>query len=154
MKHEKCFVEVDKILNHLKEEDYNKIPKHVIKAIKDNRDLKYIWEYDETKELKEQNISRDTIAMLSYLNMEYLLDAEQKELMERIHELNEQKVNKVNEESSYGSDIFPKKTDNIKKENVIENENKELTLDNVSIFKKFLNFIKGILKNNKKLKNY
>ena len=43
---------------------------------------------DETKPLKDQNVSRDTIAFLAYLNMEYLLNDEQKELMQQIHEFN------------------------------------------------------------------
>ena len=48
--------------------------------------------FDETKELKDQNLSRDTIIILSHLNMEYLLNEEQKKLMEQIHEFNEKKT--------------------------------------------------------------
>lgn len=74
----KRLVEVSIILNHLKKSDYDKIPKEVIDIIEKNKDKEYIWKYDETKDLKNQNVSKDTIAILSYINMQYLLNEEQK----------------------------------------------------------------------------
>jgi len=85
----KRLVEVDEILNYLSEDDLLKIPQDVRKAIKENKDKEYIWNYDETKPLKEQEVSRDTIAILSYLNMEYLLNEEQKDFMKQLHNANE-----------------------------------------------------------------
>jgi len=94
MDYKKRLVEVDEILNHLSKEDLLKIPEEVRQLIKKNKDRYYTWKYDETKELKDQDVSRDTIAILSYLNMEYLLNDEQKKLMEEIHCLNELRVEK------------------------------------------------------------
>ena len=91
MGYKKCLVEVDKILDHLADNDLQKIPIEIRNSIKEQKDEEYIWYYDESKELNEQNISRDTIAILSYLNMEYLLDEEQKALMEELHKFNEKK---------------------------------------------------------------
>lgn len=76
----KRLVEVDEILNYLSEEDLLKIPEEVRNTIKENKDKEYVWKYDVSKELKEQNLSRDTIILLSYLNMEYLLNEEQKNI--------------------------------------------------------------------------
>lgn len=87
----KRFVEVDEILNYLSEADYKKIPNDVIKYIKSNKDNSYIWKYDTSKKLKDQNVSDDTIAILSYLNMEYLLNPEQKAFMMKLHYLNDKK---------------------------------------------------------------
>lgn len=84
----KRLVEVDEVLSYMSKEDLDKIPKDVLSLIKDNKDKKYNWKYDNSKELKDQNLSRDTIAILSYLNMKYLLNEEQKDLMDRIHKLN------------------------------------------------------------------
>ena len=78
----KRLVEVDEILNYLSEEDFLKIPEDVRNTIKENMDKQYVWKYDETKNLKEQNLNRDTIIILSYLNMEYLLNDEQKYYLE------------------------------------------------------------------------
>ena len=87
----KRFVEVDEILNYLSEADYKKIPNDVIKYIKENKDNTYTWKYDTTKKLKDQNVSDDTIAILSYLNMEYLLNNKQREFMEKLHSFYERR---------------------------------------------------------------
>lgn len=96
MKYEKCFVELDEILKQLKDEDLEKIPYEIRKTIKMKKDKTYNWSYDESKTLKEQNISRMTIAMLSYLNMEYLLNKKQKKIMEEFHRFNENKKYNLN----------------------------------------------------------
>ncbi len=88
----KRFVEVDEILKYLSETDYKKIPTNVINYIKSNKDNTYTWKYDTSKKLKDQNVSDDTIAILSYLNMEYLLNQEQKEFMRKLHYLNDIKL--------------------------------------------------------------
>ena len=87
----KRFVEVDEILNYLSEADYKKIPTDIIDYIKRNKDNTYTWKYDTTKKLKDQNVSDDTIAILSYLNMEYLLNNKQREFMEKLHSFYERR---------------------------------------------------------------
>ena len=58
----KRLVEVDEVLKYLSKEDLEKIPEDIRKLIKENKDINYIWHYDETKSLKEQWLNRDTIA--------------------------------------------------------------------------------------------
>ena len=95
MEYKKCLVELDEILNYLKDEDLRKIPYDIRKAINEKKDKQYNWHYDESKDLYEQNINRKTIAMLSYINIEYLLSKEQKVLMEELHRVNEKKIEKA-----------------------------------------------------------
>ena len=117
MEYEKCLVELDEVLNHLSKEDLEKIPKDIRNDIKEEKNKDYIWEYDEKKELKEQNLNRKTIAMLSYLTMEYLLNEKQKEYMKKMHELNEQKVEKEKLEKYNPDDLFKnRKSNNIQNE--------------------------------------
>lgn len=105
--YKKRLVEVDEILKYLDEEELLKIPEEIRNSIKEKKDKEYCWKYDITKPLKEQNVSRDTIAFLSYLNMEYLLDEKQKELMIQIHKLNEKKErNKIQKYCT--EDLFSK----------------------------------------------
>ena len=92
MEYEKCLVQVYEILNHLDEEELYKIPEIVIKKIEDKKDKNYIWIYDETKDLKNQEIDRKTIAILSYINLEYLLNEEEKDILIKMHEFNEEKL--------------------------------------------------------------
>ena len=86
-----CLVEVDSVLYHLDPNELKKIPNEVRDAINEFKSLEYVWFYDESKPLLEQNLRRESIAMLSYLNTEYLLDEEQRKLMDQIHIVNEYK---------------------------------------------------------------
>ena len=51
----KRLVEVYEVLKYLSEDDYRKIPKSIIEAIKQNKDKNYTWNYDITKKLKNKD---------------------------------------------------------------------------------------------------
>lgn len=143
MEYKKCLVEVDEVLNHLSKEELNKIPEAVLKGIKKHKDKEYIWKYDESKRLEEQKFDRNTIVILSYINMEYLLSKEQKDLMEKIHELNEQNFTNEIQEKYNSKDIFKNKN----KTNInVENENAIAKLENNKWYNKMFSFIKRIFK--------
>ena len=44
----KRLVEVDEVLKYLSKEDLEKIPEDIRKLIKENKDISFIWHYDET----------------------------------------------------------------------------------------------------------
>ena len=92
MEYEKCLVQVYEILNHLDEEEILKIPERLLKSIEEKMDKNYKWTYDETKDLINQDVNRKTIAILSYINLEYLLNKEEKEFIINMHEANEEKL--------------------------------------------------------------
>ena len=141
MEYEKCLVEVDEVLNHLSKEELNKIPEDVLKGIKKHKDKEYMWKYDESKRLEEQRFDRNTIVILSYINMEYLLSKEQKDLMEKIHELNEQNFANEIQEKYDSKDLFKTKTNTN-----VENENAIAKLENNKLYNKMFSFIKRIFK--------
>ena len=109
MEYEKCLVELDEILKYLDLEELNKIPVEIRKVINEKKDKQYKWNYDEAKPLKEQNINRKTIAMLSYLNIKYLLNEEQINLMKELHQFNETKIEKEKLEKYNFNNIFENK---------------------------------------------
>ena len=113
MKYQKCLVELDEVLSYLSEKDLQKIPEDVRSAIKAQKDKSYIWKYDKNKELKDQNLNRETIAMLSYLNMEYLLNDKQKEFMKNIHKMNEEKAEKEKQEKYNQDNLFEHNTNEV-----------------------------------------
>ena len=77
----KRLVEVEYILKKLDDEYIKKIPQEIWDYIEENKDKNYIFNYDKNKTLVEQNLSIDTISILTYINMEYLLGEEQKKEM-------------------------------------------------------------------------
>lgn len=77
----KRLVEVEYILKKLDDEYIKKIPLEIWNYIDENKDKNYIFNYDESKTLVEQNLNINTISILTYINMEYLLGEEQKKEM-------------------------------------------------------------------------
>ena len=90
----KRLVEVNEVLLQLSEEDMAKIPEDVILNIRNKMDKDYVWNYNPNKELSEQGLLEDTIAILSYINLEYLLNEEQKDFMNKVYMNNEIKKQK------------------------------------------------------------
>lgn len=140
----KRLVEVDEVLNYLSEDDLEKIPKDIRQLIKDNKDKEYVWKYDKSKLLKNQNISRDTIVILSYLNMEYLLNPEQKKLIEGIHALNEKKQEEEKRKAYNPDNLFKGNASN---ENIEEQQ--ETQVQSLVQYKEY--FLTKIIK---KIKNF
>ena len=138
MKYEKCLVELDEILKYLKDEDLIKIPYEIRKAIKEKKDKQYNWNYDESKDLNEQNINRRTIAILSYLYMEYMSNKEQRLLLEEWHRFNE----RISEEEK----LKKYNPDNIFKENIKSSEEVALVELKEKWYERLFSFIKKILK--------
>lgn len=138
MEYTKCLVEVDEILRHLKEEDLEKVPVDILEAIKESKDKEYTFKYDETKSLKEQDISRDTIAILSYINTEYLLSENQRKIMEEFHKLNDIKK----ESDKIGNDNVFKTKD----ESPVEKVAPLAEVKELKWYEKILNFFKSLFK--------
>ena len=78
----KRLVEVEYILKKIDDKYIKKIPQEIWDYIDNNKGEDYIFNFDESKELIDQQLNIDTIAILTYINMEYLLDEEQKKEME------------------------------------------------------------------------
>lgn len=140
MEYEKCLVELDEILKYLDDDEKKNIPYEIRKAIHEKKDKNYNWNYDESKKLNEQNINRKTIAMLSYLNMEYLLNDEQKKLMEELHKFNEKKIEKEKSEKYNSDSIFKNNMKYEKKEEATLIEVKEKKW-----YEKIFSFIKNLI---------
>jgi len=148
MENKKCLVELDAILNLLSEEDLNKIPVEIRSAIKEQKDKEYTWEYDDTKTLKEQNLNRKTIAMLAYLNMQYLVSSDQKELLEQIHSFNEQKSEKEKAKKYSSNDLF-KERNNKENDNIEKGKNENVMLiqiKNDKWYHKIFSFFRTLFK--------
>ena len=102
----KRLVEVETILKKLDENYINKIPTEIWDFIEKNKDDQYTFFYDDNIELLNQNLNIDTIAILSYINMQYLLDEKSKKEVDEIlikdgAFLEQQKMKKYNPENIF-----------------------------------------------------
>lgn len=105
----KAYTEVLAILNCLKQEEYQKIPKEEIEFLQNNCDTGYHFALQKDKELKEQPISKEANAVLVILFEKYFTNEMQKRKLKEIliqnYEKEESKKRMV-----YSNDIFGKKT--------------------------------------------
>lgn len=133
------YVEVLEILKHISKEDYNKIPKEKIEFYEKNMDKNYVYIYDSV----EPKTLRKTDIILMNLYKNHIAKPEEKEKIEEILRLNEQKEEQEKKKIYSVDNIFDNKKIDIQnnKESVISEpllENKE------SIFKRFINKLKTI----------
>ncbi len=108
-----AYTEVYTILQELNEEEFNKIPSEVIRAIEENRNEEYIYELDKEIELKNQPMLPETKAILFNLFRDYLSTPKQKEKIIRMQN-EERKKSEIRKQKQYNTDVFANKRDNYK----------------------------------------
>ena len=75
----KAYLEVETVLLTLDDSLKKKIPENVMKALAENKDKKYIFDYDFTKTIHEQDISVEAKIMLAKIYKDYLCSDEERE---------------------------------------------------------------------------
>lgn len=100
-------VEVEILLNQLAPEYKSKIPNSFWEYIQENKDKNYKFNIDFNKPLEKQNLLPDTISILTYVNIEYLLNEEQRKFFKQL--LSEDaKIAELKKKEKYNIDIFKK----------------------------------------------
>lgn len=136
-----AYTEVLEILKNISQEDYNKVPKEKINLFEHNANKEYIFDYDSTKTLEEQNVSKTARAIIAILFRDYWATDEQRN---KIKAFQNNKRHQIDEENrqKYNTDIF-KNRNNITTESITEkSENMQLVEYKENIFKRILGFFK------------
>lgn len=141
---EKAYSEVYAFLNAIGEEYINKIPSRIYNTIKNKRDLSYQPIYNKNQTMKEDMISKEALALIAGLNLEYWCeDEKQKQELKQCYLNN---LKKEQEQYSY-ENLF--KNENVQEKNeitvLVEYQEK-------NIFKILLNKLRKWLKNRKEEK--
>lgn len=125
----KALAEVYNVLIMLDKENFDKIPKKMIEAIKNNMDTDYEVEWSE---IEKGNLLEDTEKILSVLYTDYLATPEEKNIIMQLETLRYK-------------DCYPVFKNRVKKENI--NEEKDLVeVKNENWFMKAIKQISFILK--------
>ncbi len=137
----KSLVEAEVLLNQLDLKYKDKIPNSFWMYIKENKDKNYQFYIDFNKTLENQSIMSDTIAILTYVNIEYLLSDKQKNYFKQII-IEEQKIAELKKKEKYSIDVFEKKQ-------IEKNLNNNFPISiNEKWYIKLTNKIKNFIKNN------
>lgn len=141
---DKRLTELEYVLKKLDNKYLQNIPQEVWNYINENKDRDYIFEYDESKKLEEQKLHLDTVSMLTYINIEYLLEGEQKKEMILLLREDEIIAEKQKREKYNPDNIFKNyNKENKIEENIIKDEVAMIEYKGV-LFQKFINKIKSI----------
>lgn len=135
------YSEVYEILSYMNKSIVMKIPVEILELIKENRNLNYVSKIDKQDLFNLNNLSKDAINVLAWIDVNYWMNKEKKEKI-KLSSKNYFKENKIEKVPSF-----------INKENTktrMTDTNVILIKYRESIFEKFKNFILKILHINKK----
>ena len=145
----KAYKEIFEIIKHFPYEEYNKIPKEKIKFYEENMDKNYNFTINPNIDLSEQNISKETKALIVTLYEDYFANEKQKEKIKEILELNQKKAEQEKREKYNPGDLFKNQKEDV---NNNEEEKSVESIKEVSLveykenfFSKFKNFILKLL---------
>lgn len=136
-----AYCEVDKILELISDDLSNKIPVKLKEFFKREMDKNYIPQIDINKPIKEQNLKRKTMIIVSNLNLQYWCkdDNKKQELLEKYSKNNKKYQEELREKYN---------PDNIFKQKIIVVEEKKEESGVIEykqpLFRKILNRIKAI----------
>lgn len=122
-----ALVEVEAVLDCLRDEDYCKIPLEVINEIEENKSDEYIYEYDEELDYTDWDLMPETKAILYNIFKKYLATPEQLQWFKEKERLEIMQSEKEKSEKYNSADLF-KESKASKK--VVPNENMQIQVIN------------------------
>lgn len=139
-----AYSEVLEILNHIPKSDYDKIPNNMIELFTRNKNKEYEFNYDVSKTLNEQNVSKKAKTIIAILFRDYWATSTQRE---KIIAKEKYDIAKLEQEKRelYNPDNIFKKKDKIQKEIVEEQNTSLVEYKEINIVEKILNRIKKFL---------
>ena len=136
-----AYTEVLEILKNISQEDYNKVPKEKINLFEHNANKEYIFDYNPSKTLQEQNVSKIARTIIAILFRDYWATDEQRNKIKAFQNNKRYQIEEENRQK-YNTDIF-KNRNNITNESQIEQtKNMQLVEYKENIFKRIIGFFK------------
>lgn len=145
-KYKRANSEILEIIKYLPLKEQKMIPQEKIEYYEKNKDQSYDFKYNPAKTLKEQNVLRETKALIVALFRDVFATEEQKEKLKIILAQNEQKYQEELRKKYSEKELFKQKTKDIE-ENVEENNNNsQMVVYKEKIFTRISRFIKRFFK--------
>ncbi len=142
-----AYTEIDNFLEVIDNEYKNKIPKQLREIFKTEKDTNYIKNIDVNRAISEQNLKKETLAIIALLNLQYWCTNEkEKENLKQVYAKNENRYQQELREKYNPENIFKRDTQEKKVEqNIVQNET-SIVEYRKSVFKQIINKLKQIIK--------
>lgn len=135
-----AYSEVIEILNHIPKSDYDKIPNNMIEVFTRNNNKEYEFNYDVTKTLNEQNVSKIAKTIIAILFRDYWATPTQREKIITKEKYDIAKLEQEKRET-YNPDNLFKKNNKSLNNNALNQNTAIIEYKEESHFKKLLNRI-------------
>ena len=133
-----AYSEIDEFFFFFCEEKRNEIPKKLRDFFKDNKDKEYHKNINKDIPIKDQNLLKETLAIIASLNLKYWCkDENEKKRLKQIYAKNEKKYKEMLYEKYNPNELFKKKN--------IEEKNMKIVKYRESFFKNIINKIISFL---------
>lgn len=144
LQYKKAYVELYEIIKNLSGDEKTKIPKEFVYNLKRDMDCNYLFQFDKSKAILEQNLMPETKALLVQLYAKFLAPKEEEELWKKYNQICLNKIEEKRREQYNSDNIFKKKN----KISEIKEDSNIKVYDIVKykepIFKRILNKLKSI----------
>ena len=127
----KAYREVYETLKYIPKEDFEKIPKDFLETIKNNMDKTYDYKIDETKSFEEQEMLKETKAIISIIYQDYWATDDRKQEMIKIRSKQRETLEQSKREKYNADKIFEKKTTRETEKALVEEIKKESLLTRI-----------------------
>ena len=140
------YEELYEILSLMDKQSVMKVPIDILNTIKEQRNPEYKTRIDKNDIFNEDNVNKETIDLLCYLDYHYWIDETKKAEVDQIRKQRLQEEENKKREQYNPNDIFKK----VEKEELVENmTSTSLKEYKESILARFRNFIFKVLHINK-----
>lgn len=137
----KVYKELYEIFKYLSKEQIEKVPKEFIDVVNSKKDDEYSYKVEHIKDFENQEMMRETRAILAVLYRDYWCSEEERK--EILRKEKEEYIKEENEKKEkYDYDLFKE----LRKEKQEEPEEKEIVVYKESFLKKILKMIKKLFK--------
>lgn len=123
-----AYSEIDEFLSLLDEKTRNEVPSKLREIFKNEKDNNYHKEINPNIPIKEQNLKKETLALIALLNLKYWCkDEKEKERLKQVYANNENKYQEEIRKKYNPDNVFKNNINYKKKENttLIEVEEKK-----------------------------
>lgn len=108
-RYKKAYAELNEIIKELSKSEIEKIPIELIRNIEENMDKEYVWEYDESKALLDQDLMPETKALIVEIYEKYLCPKNEKEFWREYDKICISKIEEQKKVMYKEKNIFRKK---------------------------------------------
>ncbi len=109
----KAYVEILEIIKNMEQKYRDKIPTKLVKFFEENKDSSYEYNLSQIKEEQKEIFSQKTIELLAMLELKYLANEKEKELLKDALEKNDKIYQKELREKYNPDDIFKSKVETV-----------------------------------------